>query len=133
MHRSLIGCAAALAAAGCPAARAADWYTGVETPAGPDAWIVAVDTSAAIASQGSQFASATVTAAPAGDLLTSGVRLRVDGLIGSYRAESPGAPARSASRPTSPRWPATPSSARTACSAATWAWPCAATRSRNPG
>ncbi|MGU3560514.1 cellulose biosynthesis protein BcsS [Methylobacterium radiotolerans] len=92
MHRSLIGWAAALAAAGCPAARAADWYTGAETPAGPDAWIVAVDTSAAIASQGSQFASATVTAAPAGDLLTSGVRVRVDGLIGSYRAESPGAP-----------------------------------------
>lgn len=91
MHRSFIGCAAALVTAGCPAAQAADWYTGAEPPSGPDAWIVAVDTSAAIASQGSQFASATVTAAPAGDLLTSGIRVRVDGLIGSYRAESPGA------------------------------------------
>lgn len=91
MHFSLIGCAAVLTIAGCPDAQAADWYTGAETPAGADAWIVAVDASAAIASQGSQFANATVTAAPAGDLLTSGIRVRVDGLIGSYRAESIGA------------------------------------------
>lgn len=91
MHRSLIGCATALATASCPVVRAADWYTGAEPPAATDAWIVAVDASAAVASQGAQFANATVTAAPAGDLLGSGVRVRVDGLIGSYRAETPGA------------------------------------------
>lgn len=91
MHRTLLGFAAALAAAGCPAAQAADWYTGAEPPADPDAWIVAVDASATVGSQGSQFASASVTAAPAGNLQTSGPRLRVDGLIGSYRAETPGA------------------------------------------
>lgn len=92
MHRTLIGFAAALAGAGCPAALAADWYTGAQAPADPDAWIVAVDASATVGSQGSQFASASLTAAPSGNLNTSGPRLRVDGLIGSYRAETPGAP-----------------------------------------
>lgn len=92
MHRPLIGYAAALTVAICPVARAADWYTGAEAPADPDAWIVAVDASTAIGSQGSQFANANLTVAPTGNLLTSGVRLRVDGLIGSYRTESAGAP-----------------------------------------
>jgi hypothetical protein len=92
MHRTLIGFAAAVAAAGCPAARAADWYTGAETPADPDAWIVAVDASATVASQGSQFANANVTAAPAGSLNQSGLRVRVDGLMGSYRTETAGSP-----------------------------------------
>ncbi|MDP4023015.1 cellulose biosynthesis protein BcsS [Methylobacterium sp. NEAU 140] len=90
MPRTLIGLAAVLTAQGCPAALAADWYTGAAPPA--DAWIVAVDASATVGSQGSQFASASLTAAPAADLNTSGVRLRVDGLLGSYRAERPGAP-----------------------------------------
>lgn len=85
-----MGLAAALTAAGSPSARAADWYTGAEAPADPDAWIVAVDASATVGSQGSQFANANVTAAPAGSLQQSGVRVRVDGLIGSYRAETPG-------------------------------------------
>ncbi|MFH6783774.1 MULTISPECIES: cellulose biosynthesis protein BcsS [Methylobacterium] len=67
-------------------ALAADWYTGAE-PAGPqDAWIVSVDTSATVGAQGSQFAGATATAAPAGNLLTSGLRLRADAATGSYRA-----------------------------------------------
>ncbi|WP_186383795.1 cellulose biosynthesis protein BcsS [Methylobacterium dankookense] len=79
---------ALLAMAG--AARAADWYTGAE-PAGRDAWIVAVDASTTVSSQGAQFAGATATAAPGGDLLTSGPRLRVDALIGSYRVQGGGA------------------------------------------
>lgn len=69
-------------------ARAADWYTGASTPEDRDAWIVAVDASTTLSSQGSQFAGATVTAAPQDSLLVSGPRVRLDGLIGSYRTES---------------------------------------------
>ncbi|KMO12693.1 hypothetical protein SQ03_23810 [Methylobacterium platani JCM 14648] len=76
----------AAAALGGRPALAADWYTGTEPAAPQEAWIVSVDTSATVSSQGSQFAGATATAAPAGTLLTSGLRLRADTLIGSYRA-----------------------------------------------
>ncbi|WP_430910162.1 cellulose biosynthesis protein BcsS [Methylobacterium sp. sgz302541] len=88
MHRSFTCFAAAMAACVGPAARAADWYTGAVTPAERDAWIVSVDTSATLSSQGSQFAGATVTAAPQDNLLASGPRVRLDGLVGSYRTES---------------------------------------------
>ncbi|MGX7708640.1 cellulose biosynthesis protein BcsS [Methylobacterium sp. Gmos1] len=84
--RVLSGCALALTAACGRPALAADWYTGAEAPGAQDAWIVSVDTSATVSSQGSQFAGATATAAPAGSLLTSGLRLRADTLIGSYRS-----------------------------------------------
>ncbi|GLS43596.1 hypothetical protein GCM10007884_15810 [Methylobacterium brachythecii] len=71
-----------------PPVRAADWYTGAVAPADRDAWIVSVDASTTLSSQGSQFAGATVTAAPQDDLLVSGPRVRLDGLIGSYRTET---------------------------------------------
>lgn len=87
MQRILMGSAALLAMAG--QVRAADWYTGAEA-AERDAWIVAVDASTTVSSQGSQFAAATATAAPGGDLATSGPRLRVDAVIGSYRAQGTG-------------------------------------------
>lgn len=90
MPRSLPCLAAALAACVGPGARAADWYTGAEAPEARDAWIVAVDASATLSSQGSHFAAATVTAAPRDDLGVSGVRVRVDGLIGSYRTGAGG-------------------------------------------
>lgn len=79
--------AALLAAAPIPAssADAADWYTGAEVQPERDAWIVAVDASITASSQGSQFAAATVTIAPQDSLLVSGPRVRLDGLIGSYR------------------------------------------------
>lgn len=67
-------------------ALSAEWYTGAVTPQERDAWIVAVDASATLSSQGSQFAATTLTAAPRDDLTVSGVRVRLDGLIGSYRA-----------------------------------------------
>jgi len=88
MFRSSTCFAAALAACVAPAARAADWYTGAVAPAERDAWIVAVDASTTISSQGSQFAGATATAAPADNLLVSGPRVRLDGLIGSYRTDA---------------------------------------------
>lgn len=69
-------------------ARAADWYTGAAAPADPDAWIVSVDSSVTLSSQGSQFAAATLTAAPHDSLAVSGPRVRLDGLIGSYRTET---------------------------------------------
>ena len=90
MHRCFIGFAAAMAVGVSGGARAADWYTGAATPAERDAWIVAVDASATLSSQGSQFAAATMTAAPLDSLAVSGPRVRVDGLIGSYRAETSG-------------------------------------------
>ncbi|KMO29562.1 cellulose biosynthesis protein BcsS [Methylobacterium aquaticum] len=84
--RVLTGCVLALTAASGRPALAADWYTGAETAGAQDSWIVSVDTSTTVSSQGSQFAGATATAAPAGTLLTSGLRLRADATIGSYRA-----------------------------------------------
>ncbi len=86
MHRCLTCCAAAFSACVAPAARAADWYTGAVAPVERGAWIVAVDASTTLSSQGAQFAGATVTAAPRDTLLVGGPRLRLDGLIGSYRA-----------------------------------------------
>ncbi len=88
MYRCLIGFAAATAVGVGGPAQAADWYTGAATPAERDAWIVTVDTSATLSSQGSQFAAATLTAAHQDSLAVSGLRVRVDGLIGSYRAET---------------------------------------------
>lgn len=75
------------------AVQAADWYTGAEeaaqvATAGRDEWIVAVDASTTISSQGSQFSGATITTAPLGSLLVSGPRLRFDGLIGAYRYDT---------------------------------------------
>ncbi|MCF4127156.1 cellulose biosynthesis protein BcsS [Methylobacterium sp. SyP6R] len=83
--RVLSGCCLVLAVSGRPAF-AADWYTGTEPASPQEAWIVSVDTSATVSSQGSQFAGATATAAPSGTLLASGLRLRADTTIGSYRA-----------------------------------------------
>ena len=90
MHRFLPPLAAAFAAAAFSPARAADWYTGAAAVEPRDAWIVAIDSSATLSSQGSQFATATVTAAPAGSLVQSGLRLRFDGLLGSYRTDGGG-------------------------------------------
>ena len=63
---------------------AADWYTGAK-PQGPtDDWIVAIDASTDITTQGSYFGDINATAAPVGTLAESGVRLRVNGLGGVY-------------------------------------------------
>ena len=69
-------------------ARGEDWYTGAE-PRRPDpSWIVTVDASANVTSNQSSFASTTLTVTPRAD--ESGVRLRVEGVVGeySYRASS---------------------------------------------
>lgn len=88
MFRSFTCFAAAVAGCVGPSARAADWYTGAVAAPEREAWIVSVDASTTVSSQGSQFAGATATAAPRDDLLVSGPRVRIDGLIGSYRTES---------------------------------------------
>lgn len=85
-RRGPLPCVLVAASLGGRPALAADWYTGAEPAGAQEAWIVSVDTAATVSSQGSQFAGATATAAPAGTLLTSGLRLRADTLIGSYRA-----------------------------------------------
>ncbi len=67
---------------------AADWYTGAAPQKPDDDWIVALNTSADVTSQGSHFADASLTIAPAGDLLHSGSRVRVDALGGNYSYRS---------------------------------------------
>ena len=65
-------------------AAAADWYTGAKAQAPTDDWIVAVDASTDITTQGSYFGDINATAAPTGTLAESGMRIRVDGLAGRY-------------------------------------------------
>jgi Cellulose biosynthesis protein BcsS len=72
-------------AADLPAANAgADWYTGAQQQSVDDSWAVAVDGSTSITSNSSAFGSMTVTAAPGGPPTQSGVRVRVEGIAGTY-------------------------------------------------
>lgn len=73
-----------------PDAQAADWYTGAAPAKPSDDWIVAVDASAAASSNGSQFAAVSATIAPERTLTTSGSRIRIEGLAGSYKFDSTG-------------------------------------------
>ena len=65
-------------------AMAADWYTGAKPQTPGDDWIVSVDASTDITTQGSYFGDVIATGAPVGTLAESGLRLRVDGLAGHY-------------------------------------------------
>jgi hypothetical protein len=65
-------------------ARAADWYTGAKPQTPGDDWIVSVDASTDVTSQGSYFGDVVATGAPAGTLAESGLRVRADGLAGIY-------------------------------------------------
>ena len=67
-----------------PRARAVDWYTGARQEAVEDSWRVAVDTSATVTSNSSAFGSVTITAAPFGPATASGVRVRFEGVAGTY-------------------------------------------------
>ncbi len=70
----------------CPSAPAfaADWYTGAKPQAPTDDWIVAVDGSVDVTTQGSYFADINTTAALTGTLAESGSRLRSNVLGGVY-------------------------------------------------
>ena len=74
---------ASLLAAPLPAL-AADWYTGAKPQAPTDDWIVAVDHSTDVTTQGSYFGDVLVTGAPVGTLAQSGLRVRADALGGVY-------------------------------------------------
>ena len=71
-------------------AMAADWYTGAKPQAPGDDWIVSVDASTDITTQGSYFGDVTATGSPVGTLSETGIRLRADGLGGvySYRSDT---------------------------------------------
>ena len=69
-------------------AAAADWYTGAAPAKPSNDWIVAVDASATATSTGSQFASVAATIAPVGNLNTSGPRIRLEGLAGTYKFDA---------------------------------------------
>ena len=69
-------------------AAAADWYTGAAPARPSNDWIVAVDASATATSTGSQFASVAATVAPIGNLNTSGPRIRLEGLAGTYKFDA---------------------------------------------
>lgn len=74
----------------CGAASAADWYTGASVKPQDD-WIVAIDASATAASNSSDFAGASATVAAGGTLTTSGARVRLEGLAGTYTFDANGA------------------------------------------
>ena len=61
-----------------------DWYTGANQGAVDDSWKVAVDTSVTVTSNSSAFGSLTLTAAPIGPATVSGVRVRLEGVAGTY-------------------------------------------------
>ena len=65
--------------------RAADWYTGAAQPeVAGDEWIVAVDASATVTTNSSAFGTITATIAPVGTLLEDGLRVRLQGVAGTY-------------------------------------------------
>lgn len=86
----LLGCLAlapgGTQAADLPAggARGADWYTGVEREVAREDWIVAVDASATVTTNSSAFGTITATIAPVATLLDSGLRVRLQGVAGTY-------------------------------------------------
>ncbi|SFV06922.1 Cellulose biosynthesis protein BcsS [Methylobacterium sp. 174MFSha1.1] len=63
---------------------AADWYTGVEREVDRDEWIVAVDAGSTVTTNNSAFGSLTATIAPVDTLLQSGLRVRLQGVAGTY-------------------------------------------------
>ncbi len=65
-------------------ARSADWYPATPSPKIIDDWIVSVDASTTGSSSKSYFLEAGATAAIPGSLSTSGARLRVEALAGTY-------------------------------------------------
>ena len=65
-------------------AYSADWYVAKPTPKMIDDWIVSVDAAVTASSVQSYFVGAGVTAAIPGSLSTSGARLRIEGLEGTY-------------------------------------------------
>ncbi|WP_336489734.1 cellulose biosynthesis protein BcsS [Methylobacterium nigriterrae] len=62
----------------------ADWYTGAQAQPVDDSWAVAVDGSTSVTSNSSAFGSLTITASPGGPATQSGVRVRVEGVAGTY-------------------------------------------------
>lgn len=62
----------------------ADWYTGAEPSLVEDSWTTAIDASVSVTSNSSAFGSVTGTIAPAGTLGQSGLRVRVEGVAGTY-------------------------------------------------
>lgn len=66
------------------AAIASETYTGATLGAGADDWIVAVDSSVSVTSQGGRFGSVGATAAPSGSLDRDGIRVHLDATAGEY-------------------------------------------------
>ncbi|MCJ2047432.1 cellulose biosynthesis protein BcsS [Methylobacterium sp. J-078] len=63
---------------------AADWYTGAAQEVAGDEWIVAVDAGATVTTNNSAFGTITATIAPVGNLLNDGLRVRLQGVAGTY-------------------------------------------------
>lgn len=61
-----------------------DWYTGAQQQAVDDSWAVAVDGSTSITSNSSAFGSVTATTSLGSPPTVSGVRVRVEGVAGTY-------------------------------------------------
>lgn len=79
---------AALCFTGNGLAHAADWYTGAAVAKPASDWIVAVDASTTVASDGTAFASVGATMPLSKSLEVSGARLRLEGLAGTFKFNS---------------------------------------------
>jgi hypothetical protein len=69
-------------------AHAADWYTGAKAAKPASDWIVAVDASTTVSSNGTAFASVSATMPLDKTLDVSGSRLRLEGLAGTFKFNS---------------------------------------------
>lgn len=69
-------------------ANAADWYTGAAAAKPASDWIVAVDASTTVSSDGTAFASVGATMPLDKSLDVSGARLRLEGLAGTFKFNS---------------------------------------------
>ncbi len=74
-------------AAGAAPAAAADWYTGVKTSEPDFTNNIVLDASVTVTNKGSKFGDVSATIAPTDTLDKTGLRVRIDGMIGEYKYE----------------------------------------------
>lgn len=79
-------------AAGAAPAAAADWYTGVKTSEPDFTNNIVLDASVTVTNKGSKFGDVSATIAPTDTLDKTGLRVRIDGMIGEYKYEGERSP-----------------------------------------
>lgn len=72
-------------ASGVAPAASADWYTGVKSSEPDFSNNIVLDASVTVTNQGSKFGDLSATVSPMGSLSETGMRVRVDGMVGEYQ------------------------------------------------